>query len=210
MRMLNPVRIARHTVQLRAVLLPGLALVLAPVLLLAACAPAADDELAAGTPPDTVAADTLWSPDDTAGVPVLVSEPVTDAEPSPARPMPLPQIERPVTSGAPGRAPVRDTTRVAQAVFGRAEIAFDARTYAPADYMRVTLDDGRRRFEALSDGSGAFFFENVPVGRYQLVVTTATKDQRVVWRAPAAISGSGKVELPVIHIPIDSIRRPRG
>jgi hypothetical protein len=181
---------------------------LLPALLLAACAAAADEELAVGAAPDTVAEDTLsWMPHDTTDVPVLVSQPATGSEPTPSRPVPLPQIQEPTTSPAPARPAVRDTSRVVQAVFGRAEIAFDARTYAPADYMRVTLEDGRRRFEALSDGSGSFFFENVPVGRYRLVVSTGTKDQRVVWRAPADINGTGKVELPVIHIPIDSIRK---
>jgi hypothetical protein len=53
-------------------------------------------------------------------------------------------------------------------------------------------------------------FENVPVGRYSLVVSTATKERRVVWRVPADVSGTGKLELPVIHIPIDSIRPKRG
>lgn len=179
------------------------------LLLGAACADAGDGELRGAAPPDA-AADTLpWLPDDT----VVLSPDVPTAAPGAAgepRPMPLPQIEAPVA--APGGAvrPVRDTTRVVQAVFGRAEIAFDARTFAPADYMSVSLEGGRRRFEALSDAGGSFFFENVPPGRYELVVRTATKDQRVVWRVPASISGTGKFDLPVIHIPIDSIRTPRG
>lgn len=184
-----------------------LSIMLLAAALLAACGNAApDDDLQLGATQDPTTLDTLPWPGDAADEPALAGAPQAGPDVDAPLPVTLPQV-LPTAPSMPART---DTARVVQAVFGRAEIAYDARTYAPADYMNVTLEDGRRRFEALSDASGAFFFENVPAGRYQLVVSTATKDRRVVWRVPTAIRGTGKVELPVLHIPIDSIRSPRG
>lgn len=163
-------------------------------LLTSGCMEAELEQPAAVTPEDSLLLDSL-----------AVTPVPANGEPRPAEPLTpdrTPVISRPAST----TTTARDTGQVARAVFGTAEIQVDSTTFAPADYLRVLLQGERVRFETLTDRSGQFIFENVPAGRYELVFITATKDQRVVHRAPVTLEAGGKVALPAMHIPLRSLR----
>jgi hypothetical protein len=162
----------------------------------AGCAPAdtANDEVVQ-LPRDSLGADTTDAGADS----VTLNTPVVTVDTT--RPT-LPSI------ALPGRLP-RDTVRAAAVVYGRAELEVDTKTFMPADYLLVRLQSGRSTIsETWTTRSGEFYFENVRPGTYELQFLKSPKELRPVYRRQVTVTAGGKVSLPVVHIPVDSIKIP--
>jgi hypothetical protein len=168
----------------------------------AGCTPddAAYDEIAE-QPLDTLVADTGRLITDTGGI-------VTDTAPA-ASPVLRDDTARStiVPSVRPPVLPSRDTVRAV--VQGRAELQVDAKTYMAADYLLVRLQSGRITVgEAWTTRTGEYYFENVRPGTYELVFMRSPKEPRPLYRTRVTVQTGGSMSLPVVHIPIDSIKSP--
>jgi hypothetical protein len=110
------------------------------------------------------------------------------------------------TASVPIRGP-RDTVRAVAVVRGRAELEVDPKTYMAADYMLVRLRSGRvTSAETWTTRAGEFFFENVRPGTYELQFLKSPKEPQPVYRMRVTVRAGEKMLLPVVHIPIDSIK----
>jgi hypothetical protein len=159
-------------------------------------------------PGDTAYEDAGPLPLDTLGADTATGAVVVDTI-TPMTPIVPADAESPVvpTTSMPVRVP-RDTARVA-VVHGRAELEVDAKTYMPADYLLVRLESGRATAaEAWTTRTGEFFFENVRPGTYELQFLKSQKEPRPVYRMRVTVRAGERMLLPVVHIPIDSIKSP--
>ena len=160
-------------------------------------------------PGDTAPEDVGRLPLDSLGADTSTGAVVVDTI-TPITPIIPVDTARPVvpTTSLPVRVP-RDTVRAVAVVQGRAELEVDAKTYMPADYLLVRLQSGRvTTAEAWTTRSGEFFFENVRPGTYELQFLMSPKEPQPVYRMRVTVQTGGKMLLPVVHIPIDSIKSP--
>lgn len=145
----------------------------------------------------------------------VLSDSVASPIPSPTDTL---RVQQPLTSVDSVRRPPRATTsRPAppvrtdtgrKAVHGRVELALDEKTYAPGDYLRVQLVGGGGTLETWTNRNGEFSFSDVPPGTREIVFLTPDKIGRVVFRQAVDLGAEPVARLAVVHIPIDSIKRP--
>lgn len=120
-----------------------------------------------------------------------------------------PRVPRPdaTVRVPPVRDPAAGPDTAPRTVQGRVELQIDAKTFTPGDYLRVRLIAPGTTRETWTNRNGEFSFEDAPANASELLFLTGDKLELVVYRQHVRIGAGPVVRLPVVHIPIDSIKR---